>query len=168
MHAEAQHLIDKLNLAPHPEGGYFRETYRSPINVPNDKLPAQFRGDRALATAIYFLLTDQDFSAFHRLKQDEIWHFHTGATVFLRCFTPKGEMQTMALGSDLEQGAEPQHIVPGGWTFGAHLSGGPGYALVSCTVAPGFEYDDFELLSRGKLLQLHPEHADIIKQLTKD
>ena len=166
MHPRAQKLIESLGLAKHPEGGYFRETYRSGESIVAAHLPARFGGDRVFSTAIYFLLTGNDVSAFHRIKQDELWHFHEGGDVLIHGIDDTGALHTKRLGLDIENGAEPQATIPAGWIFGAEVAAPDGYALVSCTVAPGFDFADFELISRFELLEAYPDHAAVIQRLT--
>ncbi|MFO7822038.1 MAG: cupin domain-containing protein [Lentisphaeria bacterium] len=167
MALKSQYFIDKLGLQKHPEGGYFREVYRSDETLPRDALPERFEADRTVSTSIYFLLSDNDFSAFHRMKQDEVWHYHAGATVVIKGIDPKGKLHTMRLGIDLTADERPEQVIPRDWIFGAYIEGKDNYALVSCTVAPGFEFQDFELMPRRKLLEIFPEHSAIITRLTR-
>ena len=152
----AQDWIAALPLIPHPEGGYYRETYRSPMAV---ALPG-FSGERAVSTAIYFLLPAGEVSAFHRIKSDELWHFYTGQLLTIHGIDPAGGYSTIELGP-----GQPQAVVPAGSWFGATVDSG--YALVGCTVAPGFDFSDFELASRSALLAQYPQHRPIIERLTK-
>ena len=151
-------IISRLQLQPHPEGGFFRETYRSTGEI-------NFNGVRNYSTCIYFLLTADTFSAFHRIKQDEIWHFYDGSVIELHQISPDGKHGTILIGSDFENGEIPQYVVPAGYWFGATVHGE--YGLVGCTVSPGFNFQDFELANRDKLLDQFPQHYDIIYQLTR-
>src|SRR5262245_56491161 len=164
---EARPWIERLQLRRHPEGGYFRESYRADEGIARAHLPERFTGDRAFATAIYFLLEGTDFSALHRLKQDEVWHFYDGSPLTVHVIDPAGEYAAIKLGRRPEAGECFQAVVEAGCWFGASV-GGPGfYALVCCTVAPGFGFADFEMPSRDRLLALYPQHEGIITQLTR-
>jgi predicted cupin superfamily sugar epimerase len=163
----AQLWIDGLQLRRHPEGGWFRETYRSEEVVTAAALPPRFGSDRALATAIYFLLDGDDFSALHRLKADEVWHFYDGAGATLHIIDREGTYSTIKLGRDLRAGELPQAVVRAGCLFGATVSDTRSYALVGCTLAPGFDFADFEMPGRDELCQLYPRHRPIIERLTR-
>ncbi|MEK6154104.1 cupin domain-containing protein [Flavobacteriaceae bacterium 3-367] len=161
----AQQIIRQLELAPHPEGGYFRETYRSKgaTTVADFGKNAQ----RNFATCIYFLLTSDMFSAFHRIRQDEIWHFYEGTPIELHIISNTGKHSEVIIGNDLAQGHRPQFVVPAEYWFAARTLDGGAYALVGCTVSPGFDFADFELPEREVLLAEFPEHRDIIIQFTR-
>lgn len=150
-------LIRLHKLKPHPEGGFFRETYRSAAEV---RTP---RGRRSLATAILFLLEEGGFSALHRIKSDELWHFYAGGPLRVRAIGPGGKSESALLGP----GHKCQHLVPAGRWFGAAPEPGSGWSLVGCTVAPGFDFRDFELGSRADLLKRFPRAAKIIRQFTR-
>jgi len=167
MHTQARRWIEQLNLQPHPEGGWFRETYRSDEIVPASALPERFHGDRNFSTAIYFLLEGEDTSALHRIKSDEVWHFYDGAGLTVHVITPNGEYSKIKLGRDPDAGEILQAIVPAGYWFGADLKDKDSYALVGCTVAPGFDFEDLEMGKRHKLSKLYPQHQDVIKHLTQ-
>ncbi|NAS13546.1 cupin domain-containing protein [Poritiphilus flavus] len=164
---EIQELIQQLNLSPHPEGGYFKETYRSAdsVEVQNELWPQPVQ--RNYCTGIYFLLTSDTFSAFHRIKQDELWHFYKGDAIRIHMIDPEGQYSHVVLGGDFEKGEVPQYAVPKGIWFAAEMVEQDSYALVGCTVAPGFDFEDFELPSRESLLELFPQHSDIITNLTR-
>jgi predicted cupin superfamily sugar epimerase len=164
---EARAWIERLQLRRHPEGGYFRETYRAGERVAGGHLPTRFGGDRALSTAIYFLLEGEDFSALHGLKQDELWHFYAGSSLTIHVIDPKGNHGAMRLGNDVTAGEEPQADVPAGWLMGAVVNDPASYALVGCTAAPGFEFADFHLPSREELRARFPQHAELIGRLTR-
>ena len=162
-------LIATLGLEPHREGGFFRETYRAAETIAAAALPPRFGGDRAFSTAIYFLLKAEQFSAFHRIRCDELWHFHMGEPLELVEITQDGRLTTTILGHDLANGARLQAVVPAGRWFGARL-GEPrpdAFALLGCTVAPGFDFADFDLAGRDELLALFPQHEAIIQAMTR-
>jgi hypothetical protein len=159
--------VEYLGLEPHPEGGYFRETYRAAGSIPNSALPGNFRGgDRNYSTAIYFLLQSGQISALHRIQSDEVWHFYTGSGLTVVVISEDGSRQDLQLGSDLTQGQQFQAWVPAGVWFGAFLTVLDSYALVGCTVAPGFDFRDFDMGQRDQLLAAFPQHQDIILHLT--
>jgi predicted cupin superfamily sugar epimerase len=165
----ADDVIRLLGLAPHPEGGFFRETFRAE-NLPFE-LPG--RGARAASTAIYFLLRKGDFSAFHRVRSDEAWHHYLGASLDLYLLDASAH-QRLVLGPRLELGERPQAVVPRGVLQAARLVPSPSpspseydFALVGCTVAPGFDFADFEMPSRSALLAELPAHRAIIEELSR-
>lgn len=159
-------LISKLELEPHPEGGFFRETYRSNGEINKSSLDQSYDGKRNYSTCIYFLLTSDSFSALHRIKQDEIWHFYDGSPIRLHMITKTGEHTEHTIGIDLNKGEIPQFVVPGGCWFGAEVIEEDTYSLVGCTVSPGFSFEDFELKSQKKLTELFPHLSNTIAQLT--
>ena len=157
-----------LGLTPHPaEGGYFAETYRSPDQVPAAALPSHYGAGRAASTAIYYLLTPDTFSAMHRLASDEIFHFYLGDPVEMLHLHPDGSHRILGLGPNLEAGQRPQVIVPRNIWQGARLIPGGHYALLGTTVAPGFDYTDYETALRASLLATHPTAKDLILALTR-
>lgn len=158
-------LITTLNLAPHPEGGHFRETYRAAETILPTGLPPRFSAERSTSTAIYYLLQKNDRSRLHRIQSDEVWHFYTGATLIIHVIHPDGEYQQLKLGLDLKNGAAPQHVVPHGVWFGAEVLDKTSFALVGCTVAPGFDFADFEMADKKKLLAAFPQHCEIIERM---
>lgn len=166
MERDADFWIHALELKPHPEGGYFRETYRSAERLPARPGAARPGGSLALSTAILFLLRGHDRSRLHRLGADELWHFHTGAALTLHRIEESGNCHESRLGLALERGEQPQVLVRAGEWFGASLEGGSSFALVGCTVAPGFEYQDFELGVRAELVARYPQHRALIERLT--
>lgn len=165
MNADA--LIERLGLQPHPEGGHYRQTYQAADRLAASALPNRYDGSRTLSTAIYFLLRDDEVSHLHRLKSDEVWHFYAGAPLVVHVLTPEGERIDQELGTDWNAGAIPQFVVPQGAWFGAALRDGCGCALVGNTVAPGFDFADFELADRAVLTEAFPQHADLIRCLTR-
>jgi predicted cupin superfamily sugar epimerase len=159
-------LILKLDLKPHPEGGFFRETYRSAGEIDESSLDSQYKGKRNYSTCIYFLLTSDNFSAFHRIKQDEIWHFYDGSPIHLHIISELGIYTDHIIGINFKKGEVPQVVVPGGSWFAAEVINTNAYSLVGCTVSPGFSFDDFELKPRKDLIALFPDKANIISRLT--
>ena len=167
--SDAAFWIERLDLRPHPEGGYFRETYRASETIAAAGLPERFAGARPFATAIYFLLTTDAFSAFHRIRSDELWHFYAGGPVTLAILDAdgKGQLATRSLGRDPARGESLQVVVPAGAWFAAEVAPTGAYALVGCTVAPGFDFADFELAARASLLERYPQHRGVIERLTR-
>lgn len=165
--AEAAAWVRRLKLRPHPEGGWFRETYRSAQSIPASGLPARFGGARAISTAIYFLLPGGAYSAFHRIRSDELWHFHAGDPLTIHVIASDGCLSRIRLGADPRWGARFQASVPAGAWFAAELGPRGRYALVGCTVAPGFDFCDFELAERGALMSAFPRHRALIGRLTR-
>lgn len=184
---DTEALIAALELRPHPEGGFYRETYRSPIEVPAAALPAHFAGGpRAAATAIYFLLGANDFSALHRIAADELWFFHAGDPLEVIGFLP-GHTAPTTWTLGLPPDGLPSALVPAGTTFGSRVrragpgspspapnttpqvtpQGARGFALVSCVVAPGFDFRDFAMPDRATLLSAFPDHAALVTALTR-
>ncbi|WP_017522511.1 cupin domain-containing protein [Pusillimonas noertemannii] len=163
-------LVTQFGLQPHPEGGYYRETYRSAQGVTVQA------GRRAASTAIYYLLEDNDYSAWHRIASDELWHFYAGQALDIHVLDENGGLLTHRLGDPLrEAGCTFQAVVPAGRWFAAELASralrapgqaaGDAFALVGCTVAPGFEFSEFELADPQALIRQHLEHAGLIRRL---
>lgn len=160
-------IIKKLGLLPHPEGGFFRETYRSGDLLPCEGLPERYGTGRSISTAIYFMLTGDTFSAFHRLRSDEIWHFYSGDPAELHLLFPDGHHERIVVGPEIAGGQTPQAVIPHGCWFAARVLKPDGYILMGCTVAPGFDFADFELADRGTLIQHFPHHAELITAFTR-
>jgi len=162
---EARAIADLLGLVPHPEGGYYRETFRAPLawTPPYTSPPAA----RSASTAIYFLLPAGTFSAWHRIRSDEVWNHYRGAALEIHTLNDGGEHTVHLLGADVERGQRPQAVVPAGLLQGARPVG-EGYALVGCTVAPGFDFADFEMPGRAALTRRFPRHRALIEALTRD
>ena len=167
MTTTAQYWIDKLNLIAHPEGGYYCETYRSQLSIAREALPPEFSGPRLVSTAIYFLLEGENFSAFHRLRSDELWHFHAGSTITVHVIGPDGGYSEIQLGSNAQAGEVFQAVVKAGCWFASRVRDRSSFALAGCTVAPGFDFADFELGKRSELVKLYPQHRELIEQLTR-
>ncbi len=164
----AEEIIAALGLQPHPlEGGYFRETYRSDDLHPSHALPSRYGRDRSAGTAIYYLLTPDSYSAMHRLRTDEIFHFYLGDPVEMLQLLPDGSGRIITLGTDVLAGHQPQVVVPRGVWQGSLLVPGGRFALLGATVAPGFDYDDYEHGQRVSLLNQFPSFAERIPRLTR-
>ena len=157
----ADDWIQQLQLLPHPEGGYYKETYRSKESV----FFLGFEGRRNTSTAIYFLLKEKDKSHFHRIKSDELWFFHEGSSLEIFCLSENG-LQTILLGKNSKEGEQLQAIIPAGNWFAAKIKDETGFSLVSCTVAPGFDFQDFELAEKELLEKEFPSHKRLIEVMT--
>ena len=164
---EIDQLIRTFNLQKHPEGGWYRQTYKSNEYIPAASLPERFHGDRVFSTAIYFLLGQGDFSAFHRIKSDECWHFYAGEPLHIYMIDQAGNLEVIVLGNNFEEGQFFQYVVPANCWFASRPAPGSKYCWVGCTVAPGFEFDDFELADATVLSLLFPRHQKIIKELCR-
>ncbi len=164
---DASYWIERFGLVEHPEGGYYHETHRSVEKIPAAALPARYGGERRVSTAIYFLLTGERPSLLHRLKSEEIWHFYAGSPVTVHIINREGRLSHVRLGPGDEHDQVFQGIIPAGSWFGAIVDDPAGYTLVGCTVAPGFQFDDFELAGRDVLLKRYPQHRAIIERLTR-
>lgn len=160
-------LVKELGLQPHPEGGYYKETYRSQGSIPATALENGMVGQRNYATAIYYLLQQGDFSAFHRIKQDELWHHYMGGALLLHVIDPQGHYHSQWVGTDLSRGQRPQWVVKAGHWFAAQPHPDSPYSLMGCTVAPGFDFADFELAQGEELVTSFPQHAQLIRGLTR-
>lgn len=163
----ADHLIQQYNLQPHPEGGWYKQTYKSKELVSSAALPERFKGDRTFSTAIYFLLEEGNFSSFHKIKSDECWHFYSGDPLNVYVIGDDGELKIITLGSNFDGGQTFQYVVPANCWFASRPAPGSSYCFVGCTVAPGFEFEDFELANPNELSQLYPKHAALIKELCR-
>ena len=182
----ATHYIQALKLQPHPEGGYFAETYRAAESIPQDALPGRFSGARAFGTAIYFLLESHHISALHRIQADEIWHFYAGRPLEVFVINPDTTLTIIRLGSDPTKGEVFQAVVPAGCWFGSKptvdtatvdtaavdtaavdvTAADTNFSLVGCTVAPGFDFADFEMADRATLVAEFPQHRAVIERMT--
>ncbi len=155
----AQFLIKTLQLLPHPEGGYYKETYRSDRRISVDGR------ERNVCTAIFFLLENHQKSHFHRIQSDELWFFHQGEPLEMVMLQDQ-KAHTVLLGNNLEEGESPQIVIPANTWFAAKIKRSTGYALVSCSVAPGFDFSDFELADEKELLQDYPHLKTVISNYT--
>jgi predicted cupin superfamily sugar epimerase len=167
MKRDAQYWIEKLGLERHPEGGYFRQTYKADLVLARESLPDEFGGARAASTAIYFLLEGENFSTFHRLRSDELWHFYFGEALVVHVMDQDGSHSEIVMGSDAEAGEVFQAVVKAGCWFASCVRDSRGFALVGCTVAPGFEFEDFEMAKREELVRKFPRHRELIERLTR-
>ena len=165
---DPQYYISKLGLEPHPEGGYFKRTFESQEQITDQELTVHFEGKRMLYTSIYFLLTSNDVSHFHRLQSDELWYYHAGSPLSVHMIDENGEYTEYKLGLDLENGEVPQVLVPKNTIFGSSVKDRETFSLVGCMVSPGFEYQDFELFTQEELLLKYPEHKEIIVKIAYD
>jgi len=153
-------LIDKLQLKVHPEGGFYRETYRSTEYLTTNKGKV-----RNISTAIYYLLENEGKSLLHRIQSDELWFFHQGQPLEI-IVIQDNQLVTIHLGNDIDGGEVPQARIPANSWFASSIKNGTGYSLVSCTVAPGFDFSDFELANREELIQQYPHLKNIIEKYT--
>jgi predicted cupin superfamily sugar epimerase len=160
-----EQIIRELKLEAHPEGGWYRQTYVSPGRVPPSAMP-DGRGERPWSTSILFLLTGRSFSALHRIRSDELWYHHSGDAVYIEIIHPGGRHERKIIGR-AEEGCEPQASVPAGCWFGSHTAVETGWALTGCSVAPGFDFQDFELADRLALCGEFPAHRELIVSLTR-
>ena len=167
MTKDAAYWITQLNLAPHPEGGYYRQTYRSELSIAREALPPEFGGARPVCTAIYFLLEGENFSAFHRLRSDEMWHFYAGGPLAVHIIEPDGSYSQILLGSDPGAGEAFQAVVKAGRWFASCVKDPAEFALVACTVSPGFDFADFEMAKREELARIYPRRRELINRFTR-
>jgi predicted cupin superfamily sugar epimerase len=164
MASRARALIDTLGLIPHPERGYYVETYRAATRV----RATSHGGDRSASTAIYFLITgDEPVTSLHRLKSDETFHLYEGGPLDIVRLFSDGRSDVARLGLDLAAGERPQIVVPAGTWFGTELTRGATHCLVGCTVAPGFEFADFELAEGPELEARYPVAAERIRRMRR-
>lgn len=160
-------LIQQFGLLPHPEGGYYKETYRCGEWIGPDALPGRFNGSRAFSTAIYFLLEQGNYSAFHKIKSDECWHFYAGDTLDVYIIQPDGQMEIIHLGNKITMGETFQYVVPANCWFASVPAENSDYSFVGCTVAPGFDFADFELGKVEDLIALYPQHTTVLEKLCR-
>jgi predicted cupin superfamily sugar epimerase len=160
----AQYYIEKLNLVPHPEGGYFKETYRSDEAVLKHALPERYSGDRNFSTSIYFLLDGKDFSAFHKIESDETWHFYAGTSITILMIDEQGNYSEKVIGNNLEDGDLLQYTIKRYTWFASKVNNENSFSLLGCTVAPGFDFDDFVLAEKASLLKQFPQHEKVINK----
>ncbi len=155
----AQYYIDKLGLIGHPEGGFYVETYRSKHEIQNSE-----GNHRNISTAIYFLLSDTQKSHFHRIKSDELWFHHEGETLAITVIV-NNKLEVIYLGKDLENGEVLQATIPANCWFASEVRDKKGFALVSCTVAPGFDFSDFEMARKANLQSEFPDYIAVFEDL---
>ena len=166
MSSRVDFLIEKLNLKAHPEGGFFKETYRCNESVKKENLPSRFSGDRAHCTSIYFLLTSDNYSALHKISSDEMWHHYEGGTLEIFSIDENGKLTIHLLGKNIENNEEPQIVIKAGEWFGAKVKDKDTYTLAGCTVSPGFDFEDFTMADKNELLEKFPQHKDVIEKLS--
>jgi predicted cupin superfamily sugar epimerase len=162
---DLNNLVSKLGLIPHPEGGYYKETFQSEEQISDHELSVNFEGRRKLYTSIYFLLTSDDVSHFHRLKSDELWYYHGGSSLSIHVIEESGEYKEIKLGMNLDAGEVPQVLVKKNSIFGSSVSEKDTCSLVGCMVSPGFEFQDFEMFTQEELMKVYPQHEEIIMKL---
>ena len=160
-------IIEYFQLQPHPEGGFFKEMYRSAGVIAAPCLPSVFSGDRPYSTAIYFLLQRGDFSAFHRIKSDECWHFYEGGTLLIHVIDKEGKYFCIKLGRKIHEGEVFQFVVPAMSWFASEPAPNTDFAFVGCTVAPGFDFADFEMADAKNLSEYYPQHSSLVQRLCK-
>lgn len=165
--SSAEYWINKLGLEPHPEGGYFREVYRSEDTVGMAGLPDRFDGDRSAATLIYYLLMNDEFSTLHRIKSDEIWVHIAGGNLDIHQIRSEGKYKRHQLGKDLDANQTLVCVIEQGTWFGASLPNENTFCLCTCLVAPGFDFSDFEMGDPEQLKKAYPEHTTIINKLRR-
>lgn len=168
MNDNAKKIIESLNLSAHPEGGFFSEIYRSYEKLSNKTLPDRYSSPRTFSTSIYYMLVENQISHFHRLKSDETWHYYTGSQIIIHCLESDWKYNQVKIGCDFDNGIFPQFTIRKGTWFAAEIEDKNSYSLVGCTVAPGFEYDDFELGDRNSLINQFPLCKEIITRFTKE
>ena len=167
MSSQAQKYIEKFQLKPHSEGGYYKEIYRAGDMILPENLPKRYKSSRNFSTSIYFLLEGNQVSHFHRLKSDEQWHYYDGSSIILYVIGESGNLSKILLGRNIEDGESIQTVIKQNSWFAAELSDKTSFALIGCTVAPGFDFNDFELGKRDKLIDAFPQLRELIFRLTK-
>ena len=163
----AEQLVQYYAMLPHPEGGFYKEAYRSEEYVAQKALPERLNGNRSFSTAIYFLLEQGNFSAFHRIKSDECWHFYAGETLLVYVLYPNGKLLITRLGNNLLNGETFQFVVPANCWFASEPAPNSNFSFVGCTVSPGFDFADFELANEDELSKQFPEYSNTIKRLCR-
>lgn len=158
--------IKKLELLPHPEGGYYKEVYRSDEKITKNSLPSRYSSERTFATSIYYLLQSGQFSSFHKLKSDETWHFYSGSPIAIYLISLSGSFEKVILGDEIDKAQLLQYTIERETWFAAEPLDENSFSLIGCSVAPGFEFDDFELGKRDELLYAFPNYSDLILRLT--
>jgi predicted cupin superfamily sugar epimerase len=165
---QASTLVKKLDLQPHPEGGYFKEVYRSDELIKVEGLPERYSSERCFSTSIYYMLVGEQFSAFHKLQSDETWHFYLGSPIVLHLISSEGIYSKIILGQNITEDENLQYTIPRETWFAAEVKDKTTYSLVGCTVSPGFDFADFEMGKGSVLIKRFPQHSDIITSLSKD
>jgi uncharacterized protein len=160
----AQYYIEKLNLIQHPEGGYYKETYRSDEAIAKQALPERYSGNRNFSTSIYFLLRGNEFSAFHKIESDETWHFYAGTSITIMMINEQGNYSEKIIGNNLEENNLLQYTINRNTWFASKVNDENSFSLLGCTVAPGFDFDDFILAEKAILQQQFPQHETVINK----
>ncbi|MCZ7603441.1 MAG: cupin domain-containing protein [Melioribacteraceae bacterium] len=163
----ASTLVEKLELQRHPEGGYFKEVYRSDEFIKVEGLPERYSSERCFSTSIYYMLEGEQFSAFHKLQSDETWHFYLGSPIVLHLISSEGDYSKIILGQNITEDEILQYTIPRETWFAAEVKDKNTYSLVCCTVSPGFDFADFEMGDRKTLLDKFQQHQNLIKQFTQ-
>lgn len=163
----AQTYIDTLQMQAHPEGGFFKETYRCPLQMDVAQGDSGILVQRSVSTGIYFLLEEHNFSAFHKIQSDEMWHFYAGQALEVLELNAHGELCCTRLGPDILNGEVHQYVVKANTWFASRVAAGGSFALVGCTVAPGFDFADFCLADRATLVAEFPQYSHLITGLTR-
>ena len=158
--------VDELSLMPHPEGGFYKETYRAEDQLDLNAIYPNRYGKRSLSTGIYFLLDKSNFSAFHRIKSDEMWHFYDGDPLVVHMIDDEGNYTSQTIGRDINNGEKLQFVVKGGLWFASEVKNGGEYSLVGCTVSFGFDFQDFELAD-SRLIEKFPQNELLINRLIR-
>jgi uncharacterized protein len=162
---KVEYWVSNLGMSRHPEGGYYKETFQSEEQISDHELTVNFEGKRKLYTSIYFLLTSDDVSHFHRLKSDELWYYHGGSSLSIHVIDESGEYKEIKLGMNLAACEVPQVLVKKNSIFGSSVSEKDTFSLVGCMVSPGFEFQDFELFTQEELMKFYPKYKEIIMKL---
>jgi predicted cupin superfamily sugar epimerase len=162
----ASYWVSELSLSPHPEGGFFKETYRASDTIPEGVFGDRFNGPRSVTTGIYYLLEAGDFSAFHRIRSDEMWHFYAGGSLELHILH-EGHHRAVRIGRHVYDGETLQYVVPAGAWFAATPVKGALYSLLGCTVSPGFDFVDFEMASPTELIREYPAFSRVISTFSR-
>jgi uncharacterized protein len=161
----ADFWIKNLQLLPHPEGGYFREVFRSPETISAGALPERYKSEHSFATSIYFLLKSDQISTFHRLKSDEIWYFYDGSPITVYIIDKEGKLSQNIVGRNILNNEQLQLVIPHECWFAAKVVRKDSYTLVGCNVAPGFDFNDFELAEKSELIECFPQHQELISKM---
>lgn len=165
---DADYWIHHLSLQQHPEGGYYYNLYRSRETIPEEALPERFKGERPLFSTIYYLLRSGEFSAFHRLQADEVWHHYQGCSVTIHTIAHDGTLKQQKLGANPEKGESLQILIPNNQWLAVELNDSNSFCLVGCSLSPAFVFDDFELGNSEELTSQFPEHQHLIERLTRE
>lgn len=160
-------IVKFFKMLPHPEGGYYREVYRSEEIIKKDFLPGRYNEDRAFSTSIYYMLAGEQISHFHKLKSDEIWHFYLGSHLIIHMLDHKSGYEKIQVGNNLTNGEIPQLIIQKEKYFAAEVSDKNSFSLIGCTVSPGFDFNDFEFGTEEILISSFPEYTELIKRFCK-